>query len=347
DGMSMQSVPINLNFASTARFNYPQGVAVDSSGNIYVVDSNNRTIRKITPAGAVSTLAGVQGVSGYVDGTGANAEFNNPTGIAADSSGNLYVADTGNNVIRKISPAGVVSTLAGSSTGASGSADGTGSAARFNSPRGVTVDGSGNVYVADTLNSTIRKISSTGSVSTVAGTAGSTGSTDSSGASARFNTPQGIAVDSSGNLYVADTGNNTLREVSSTGVVSTLAGNGIAGSADGSGSAARFNGPTGVAVDSGGYLYVADTYNSAIRKISPAGAVTTLAGGLSSGAVDGVGTAAKFNYPGSVALDSSGYLYVGDTFNNTIRVISTGAVVNTLAGSSGSSGSANGSALQR
>lgn len=346
-GMSVQAVPINLNFASTARFNYPQGIAVDSSGNVYVADSSSSTIRKITPAGVVSTLAGVQGSSGYVDGTGANAEFDNPTGIAADSSGNVYVADTGNNVIRKISSAGMVSTLAGSSAGTSGSADGTGSAASFNSPRGVTVDSSGNVYVADTLNSTIRKISSTGLVSTVAGTAGSPGSTNGTSTSARFNVPASIAVDSGGNLYVADTNNNAIRKISPVGQVTTLAG-GTSGSADGAGSAASFNGPSGVAVDSSGNVYVADSSNSTIREITPAGAVTTLAGTAGvTGSIDGMGNAARFNYLVGIAVDSSGYLYVADTYNNTVRTISPGAIVNTLAGSSSSSGSANGSALQR
>ncbi|MGN4154903.1 NHL repeat-containing protein, partial [Burkholderia gladioli] len=336
--------------ASTARFNYPQGVTVDSSGNVYVADTSSATIRKITPGGLVSTLAGVQGVSGYADGAGNSAEFSNPTGIAADSSGNLYVADTGNNVIRKISPAGVVSTLAGSPTGASGSADGTGSAASFSGPNGIAVDSSGNVYVADTHNSIIRKITSMGEVTTLAGSAGTLGSTDGPGASARFNVPASIAVDSGGNLYVADTNNNTIRKISSTLQVTTLAGSstGAPGSADGVGGAARFNAPSGVAVDSSGYIYVADSSNSTVRKMTPGGTVTTLAGTAGvTGSTDGLGTAAQFNYLFGIAVTGSGYLYVADTYNNAIRIISPGEIVNTLAGSSSSSGSADGSALQR
>ncbi|MGN4155884.1 NHL repeat-containing protein, partial [Burkholderia gladioli] len=339
----------NLNFVSTARFNYPQGVTVDSSGNVYVADSNNATIRKITPGGLVSTLAGVQGVPGYLDGSGTSAKFDDPSAIAADSSGNLYVADTLNNVIRKISPAGVVSTLAGNPTGASGSADGTGSAASFYRPNGIAVDSSGNVYVADTRNNTIRKITSAGQVTTVAGVAGSTGSTDGSGTSALFNGPASIAVDGSGNLYVGDVSNHTVRKISSTGQVTTLAGSaGSSGATDGTGSNARFGTPLGVAVDSSGTVYVSDSINSTIRKITPAGVVTTLAGTAgTTGSTDGLGTNAQFDAPFGLFVDSSGYIYVADTSNVEIRVISPGGNVNTVAGAPGVSGAADGISLKR
>jgi sugar lactone lactonase YvrE len=158
---------------AAARFNYPQGVTADGSGNVYVADSNNFTIRKITPAGVVTTLAGAAGASGSVDGAGAAARFNRPSGLAVDGSGNVYVADTYNHTIRKITPAGVVSTLAGTAL-AYGSADGTGAAARFFYPQGVAADGSGNVYVADSNNLTIRKITPAGVVTTLAGAAGVT-----------------------------------------------------------------------------------------------------------------------------------------------------------------------------
>src|SRR5437660_2528365 len=160
---------------AAAQFNRPQSVAVDSAGNVYVADTTNRTIRKITPAGAVSTLAGSPGVAGIADGSGAAASFGWPTGVATDSAGNVYVADFLYNTIRKITPEGVVSTLAGKPA-ATGSADGTGAAARFNGPGGVATDSAGNVYVADTDNSTIRKITPAGVVSTLAGTAGVRGS---------------------------------------------------------------------------------------------------------------------------------------------------------------------------
>jgi sugar lactone lactonase YvrE len=194
-------------------------VAVDSAGNVYVADSSNFTIRKVTPAGVVTTLAGLAGSYGSADGTGSAARFSAASGVAVDSMGNVYVADTGNNTIRKVTPAGVVTTLAGLA-GSSGSADGTGSAARFNSPQGVAVDGSGSVYVADHSNNTIRKVTPVGTnwvVRTLAGLAGPQsetfyGSADGTGSAARFSNPYGVAVDGAGNLYVADSSNNTIRK---------------------------------------------------------------------------------------------------------------------------------------
>ena len=264
---------------SAARFNQPTGVAVDAAGNVYVADQSNHTIRKITPAGVVSTLAGLAGSTGSTDGTGSAARFNRPFGVAVDAAGTVYVADSNNHTIRTITPAGVVSTLAGLA-GIFGSTDGTGSAARFNGPFGVAVDAAGTVYVGEGggLGNTIRKITPAGVVSTLAGLAGSFGSADGTGSAARFSGPVGVAVDAVGNVYVADANNDTIRKITSAGVVSTLAGlAGSAGSADGTGSAARFSSPKGVAVDAAGNVYVADTVNESIRKITPAGVVTTFA----------------------------------------------------------------------
>src|SRR5947209_4824023 len=212
------------------------------------------------------TFAG-QTIPGSADGTGNAASFNGPFGVSVGSAGNVYVADTSNSTIRKITPGGVVSTLAGTA-GSVGSKDGTGSGARFNCPFGVTVDSAGNIYVADTSNSTIRKVTPAGVVSTLAGTAGGRGSDDGTGSVARFNFPAGVTVDSSGNVYVADSSNNTIRKITPAGVVTTLAGlapPGARDSADGVGSAARFNDPIGVTVDSAGKVYVADTGNNTIR----------------------------------------------------------------------------------
>jgi sugar lactone lactonase YvrE len=186
-------------------------VATDSAGNVYVADTDNYTIRKITPGGVVTTLAGLAGSYGTNDGTGSAARFFNPEGVATDSSGNVYVADTWNHTIRKITPAGVVTTLAGLA-GSFGSADGTGSAARFYHPGGVATDSSGNVYVAEIANSTIRQITPGGVVTTLAGLAGSVGSADGTGSAALFHYPHGVATDSSGNVYVADDGNYTIRK---------------------------------------------------------------------------------------------------------------------------------------
>jgi sugar lactone lactonase YvrE len=273
---------------------------------------------------------------GRTDGTGAAARFTRPQGVATDSAGNLYVADTSNDAIRKITPAGVVSTLAGTA-GIKGSSDGTGAAARFQVPFGVTTDSAGNIYVADTFNGTIRKITPAGVVTTLAGTAGVEGSTDGTGAAARFSDPFAVATDSAGNVYVADNGSNTIRKITPAGVVTTFAGTaGLTGSTDGTGAAARFNLPHGVAVDSASNVYVADSRNNTIRKITPAGMVTTLAGKAGvEGSTDGTGAAARFNLPDGVAVDSASNVYVADYGNHTIRKITPSGMVSTVVGVAG------------
>ena len=327
---------------SSARFNYPYGVAVDLAGNAYVADSYNHTIRKITPAGAVSTLAGLAGTPGSADGIGSAARFNTPTALAVDPGGNVYVADTLNNTIRKITPTGVVTTMAGT-PGTSGSADGTARAARFGQPFGIAVDSATNLYVSDTSNQTIRRITPDQVVTTLAGTAAVAGTNNGTGSAARFTSPCGICADSAGDLYVADYGNCSIRKITPSGVVLTLAGNGNSGSADGTGSAAQFKFPIGVAVDGGGVLYVADSDNATIRKLTQDGVVTTLAGKAgSTGTAVGIGTGARFNFPTSVAVDGTGNLYVSDCVNCAIRKISAGAVVSTLAGVPDASGSDDG-----
>lgn len=263
---------------AAASFYLPGNVATDRAGNIYVADTANNTIRKITPAGVVTTLAGTAGVVGHADGTGPAASFFFPSGVATDSGGNVYVADEMNNTIRKITPSGVVTTIAGIALTA-GHANGPAATATFNGPQAIATDSAGNVYVADTGNSTIRQISPVGMVSTIAGIALTVGHADGQGALATFYLPRGVATDSVGNVYVADTGNNTIRKIAPPGVVSTLAGTALTvGSADGTGTAASFNGPQSVATDSGGNVYVADTVNSTVRKITPGGAVTTIVG---------------------------------------------------------------------
>jgi hypothetical protein len=309
-----------------ARFSSPGGVRADGNGNIFVSDASNDTIRKVTTAGVVTTVAGTPGTSGSTDGPVASALFNGVAGVAPDSAGNLYVADDGNFTIRKISTAGVVSTLAGVA-GMQGETDGTGAQARFYDPQNLAVDGAGNVYVADGMGQVIRKVTPAGVVTTIAGTARVSGSSDGTGAAALFNYPTGIAVDGSGNIYVADQNNDTVRKITPAGVVTTLAGQpGVAGSSDGTGSAAAFNLPAGVGVDNAGNLFVADEANCTIREINPSGFVTTVAGAAGdAGGVDGLPGNARFYDPGDVTIDPAGIIYVADSGNCTIRRVISGS----------------------
>jgi sugar lactone lactonase YvrE len=305
---------------TAARFNTPASIAIDAQGNFYVADSANHVVRKINSAGVVTTLAGLAGSGGYADGIGSAARFSGPSAVAVDASGNVYVADTYNHVIRVISAEGTVATLAGLAN-TSGSADGVGSLARFAFPSGIAVDINSVLYVADSFNHTIRRIGVGATVSTLAGSAGIAGNTNGLAVNARFSYPNGIAVSSGGVLYVADSVNHLIRQISVLGDVSTLAGGaGLAGSTDANGTAARFNQPTGVAVDNFGNVFVSDTYNHTIRKITMAGDVTTLAGlaGVS-GLPDGIGSVARFNQPFDLVVDANGSLYIADTRNNAIR----------------------------
>lgn len=313
--------------ASSARFLSPFGVSAAAAGTLLVTDSGNHTVRQIVAAtAAVTTIAGAARQSGSADGSGPAARFLNAHGLAADGVGNLWIADTDNSTVRQVVAAtGAVTTLAGTAR-ATGGGDGSGGAARFNYPAGIAADSAGNLFVADTFNHTIRKIVvATGAVTTLAGTAAMGGSGDGLGASARFVLPYGLAVDGAGSVFVADTGNHTIRKVVvSTGRVSTLAGlAGAAGSSDGSGAAALFNNPYGVAADAAGNVYVADTINHIIRKIVVSSAtVTTLAGAAGiAGFADGVGSAARFNGPSKLAADGQGSLYVADWSNAAIRKI--------------------------
>ena len=312
----------NVNATGTAaRFNALTSVAVDSAENIYVADAGNHTIRKVTAAGVVTTLAG-SGVADAANGTGAAASFRFPQGVATDGT-NVYVADTYNHAIRKIViSTGVVTTLAGT-VGTSGTANGTGVAATFNNPLGLAVSGA-DLYVADTGSHSIRKIViGSGAVTTFAGTAGTNGFADGTGVAATFNGPSAIAADGTTNLYVADTGNHTIRKiVIDTAAVTTFAGtgNGTGGSTDSTGAAASFNLPRGLVV-SGANLFVADTGNNIIRQIVHAtGVVTTIAGTAGSiGTTDAIGTAARFQGPTGIGISTGGTLYIADTNNHTLR----------------------------
>ena len=342
-----------------AQFYTPRGAAADTNGNVYVADQLNDTIRKITPAGQVSTIAGFPEVSGSADGVNSAARFNNPFGIAADKAGNLYVTDSGNGTIRKITPVGtnwVTTTIAGF-PGKFGSADGIGTNASFdissNNFAWIAAQSSSNLFVADTFNDTIRKITQAGTnwvVSTIAGLAGKSGSSDGTGTNGQFAGPDGIAVDVATNIYVADSGNNAIRKIApvrTNWVVTTIAGragSGFYGNTDGTNGNARFNDPLGLAADANGNLYVWDSQNITIRKITPVGTnwvVSTLAGG-SIGYDDGTGTNAEFISPWGMAVDPTGNIYVADSGAEEIRKITSAGLVTTLAGSPQTSGNIDG-----
>jgi sugar lactone lactonase YvrE len=313
----------------TAEFNAPDGVALDTQGNVYVADGSNNRIREINVSGSVTTLAG-NGASGFADGTGGptgTAEFNGPAAIAIDSHGNAYVGDSGNSRIRKIDSVGQVTTLAGN--GKQGYAPGAGRTAEFNNIGGIAVDAHGTVYVGDTGNNIVRTIDVGGDVTTLAGNL-MPGDADGSGGPngfAQFHFPCGLAVDAEGNIYVADALNHAIRKIDASGNVMTLAG------------PAGFNTPTAVALDAQGNIYVADSGSHRIRKIEVSGAVTSLAGNggnsYTGGWSDGTGGpngAAQFSSPQGVAVDAQGNIYIGDTYNNRIRKIDVSGNVTTLAG---------------
>ena len=309
---------------SGAGFGYPAGLAVDGAGNVYVADSTMDTIRKVTPAGVVTTLAGTPGVRGSADGTGAAAQFDFPFGVAVDGAGNIYVSDAISSIIRQVSLTGVVTTIAGKPI-QYGGVDGVGTSARFDYPYGVAVDGQGNIYVADSSNDTIRRVAPGGIVTTLAGLVQGAGAADGTLNQARLFGPSGVAVSSSGNLYVADTYNNTIRKITTNGMVTTLAGLAASsGDVDGPGHVAEFNAPSGVATDSAGNIYVADAGNNSIRKVTPAGVVTTILVGTGD-------TNAPFSAPSCVAMDAAGNLYFAES-GNTIRKATPNGVVTTLAG---------------
>ena len=389
--------------ATKAQLNYPTGIALDSSGNMYIADFLNLRIRKVA-SGNISTVAGNGVLSFSGDGGQAlSAQMNAPQGVVSDRAGNFYVSDTGNNVVRQVAKNGVITTIAGNGTAGSNGDGSAGTGAQLNSPAGLALDSSGNLYISDSLNAKVRKVSSSGAITTVAGngTPGF-GGDGASAASAQLNTPLGLAVDASGNLYIADFSNNRIRMVSPSGTISTVAGSGNSGYSGDGGPAvnAQLNTPTGVAIDAAGNLYIADAGNYVIRKVSTGGTISTIAGNGTAGysgdggiavnaqlinpraiAVDAVGniliadgstlirqvifptgniqtvagngsrgysgdgglaTSAQINGPTAVALDAKGNLYVADTNNNAVRLlqfagsgISVSAVVNGASNAAG------------
>lgn len=281
-----------------------------------------------TVVATVSTFAGSP-TAGYANDVGTTARFKTPRGLAVDSAGNVYVADSLNAVIRKVTPSATVTLVAGiPDTFWYG--DGAAAAAYFHTPGDVAVDSAGNVYVADTNNHRIRKISPGGEVTTLAGSAA--GFADGVGAAARFQSPEGVAVDSAGNVYVGDTGNYRIRKISPGGEVTTLAGSTM-GYSDGTGTAAMFGRPARINVDAAGNVYVAESTFNMIRRVTPAGEVTTVAGAFTAGSDDGPVASARFTGPYAADVDAAGNIYVAEWGGHRIRRIGTDGQVTTVAGS--------------
>ena len=308
--------------AVAALLRLPRGVALDGSGNLYFADEGNQRIRKVDSAGVISTLAGRE-------------RLNSPYGLALDGAGNLYFADTSNHRIRKVDPAGVISTVAGDGRQNYGGDGGAATAAQLNSPRGVALDGAGNLHIADRTNNRIRKVDSAGVISTVAGIGiRSYGGDGGAAVAARLQYPHDVALDGAGNLYIADTFNHRIRKVDTAGTITTVAGGGSSFGDGGAAVAARLNIPRGVTLDDAGNLYIADTFNHRIRKVDTDGDISTVAGNGTRGygGDGGAATAAQLNSPHGVALDGAGNLYIADTHNDRIRKVDADGDISTVAG---------------
>jgi uncharacterized protein (TIGR03437 family) len=333
--------------ASKAQLNTPQGVAADAAGNLYLADTLNNVVRKVSPNGTISNFAGNGGAGSSGDGGAATgAQLNGPQGLAVDASGNLFIADTLNAKVRKVSTSGVITTVAGSGTPGYGGDGSAASGAQLNLPIGLAVDAAANLYIADFGNSRVRKVSAGGAIATVAGN-GSFGYSGDGGpaVNTQLNGPQGVAVDAAGDLYIADTENNLIREVTPGGLIASVAGNGLAGySGDGGlATSAQLGNPVSVAVDAVGNIFTLDA-SDRVRQVYPNGVIVTIGGNGSLGysGDGGLATQAQLNAPLAIALGSNGNLYVADTANSAIRLLqyagnglAIGAVTNAASSVSG------------
>ena len=313
--------------ATAASLGEPQGLAIDGAGNIYIADQLNNCIRKVNTSGIISTIAG-NGVAGFSGDGGAatTATIASPQGVKVDGAGNVYFSDQGNERVRKVSTAGIITTIAGNGTGGYSGDGGAATAATIQSPHGVAVDGAGNVYFADEGNGRIRKISTSGIISTIAGT-GSSGYTGDGGAAtaAAVGLPYFLAFDGTGNLYFSDLANSVVRKINSVGTISTIAGTGTAGySGDGiPATAADLNWPVGITFDATGCIYIGDFYNNRVRKINTLSFISTYAGNGTAtyGGDGGAATAAMLKQPSGVVTDGAGNLYIADEGNFRVRMV--------------------------
>ncbi len=317
--------------AIDAKIYTPFGLAVDAAGNLYIAVSFNHAVRKVTPAGIITTIAGTAspGFSGE-GGTATSARLYNPAGIAVDAAGNLFIADSGNNRVRKVAPGGIITTIAGRETAGYCCDGGFAVYGQFTNPNAVALDAAGNLYITDSGNHRIRKITAAatgfGIISTIAGTGTARYSGDGGFAtSAQLNSPTAVTVDSAGNVYIADSTNERIRKITPAGIITTVAGDGSTGYGGDGGQAtsAQLRSPSGVAVDAKGNLYFSDKNNHRIRKVTPAGIITTVAGTGTQGygGDGGPPASARLTTPGVLAFDAAGKLYVADVGNDRVRRI--------------------------
>jgi sugar lactone lactonase YvrE len=314
--------------AIAAQLNSPLGVALDKNGNIYVADRFNHRIRKVWTDGQITTVAG-NGIAGYGgDGGPADAAaLNSPVSVSVDGEGNLYIADLGNQRIRKVDPSGKILTIAGNGTAGFSGDGGAATNAQLNAPRGVCADGAGNILIADAGNHCIRKAGASGIITTIAGTPGINGFGGDGGnaAGAKLYGPYCVAADAAGNIYIADVDNQRIRKINTAGIITTVAGTGAGGYSGDGGPATRaaLYEPISVAADGAGNVYIADGWNERIRMVDAAGYISTVAGnGVTGFSGDGgLGTAAKLYHPYSVAVDGEGNIYVADNGNNRVRKV--------------------------
>jgi predicted phage tail protein/sugar lactone lactonase YvrE len=321
--------------ATSAGVPAPAATAFDSSGNLYIASTSGQEVRKVSPTGIISTVAGKAGTAGFSGdgGPAALAKLSSPTGLAVDTSGNLYIADTGNHRVRKISTAGTITTVVGNGTAGSTGDGGPATSAELTTPVDVKVSPAGDLYIADGGASKIRKVDAGGTISTFAGsgTAGYNGDGIAATA-AKLNQPNFLYVSSGGDVYIDDTANNRVRMVdSATGLISTVAGTGVSGYGGdgGAATAAKLSSPQGIVVDSIGDLFISDYNNERIRKVNPSGTITTIAGTGRSGFAGDGGPAfkAKINHPAGLTVNGAGDLLLGDYGNNRVRKILAAATI--------------------